>query len=57
MIDNISVSPDKEILNANRKIIDLKFGILKRKIELINTLYEIAYISNITNIMMLERGQ
>ena len=57
MIDNISVNPDKEILNANRKIIDLKFGILKRKIELINTLYEIAYISNITNIMMLERGQ
>ena len=57
MIDGINIDPDREILNSSKKIIDLKFNILRTKVKLINILYEIAYISSIEDLSKLIKSK
>jgi len=57
MIDGIYIDPDREILRASHKIIDLKFNILRTKVKLMAILYEIAYISGIEDISKLVKSE
>ncbi|MEA3523602.1 MAG: hypothetical protein U9R50_11605, partial [Campylobacterota bacterium] len=56
-IPNLNFNSDEKILLSSKKIIDLKFDILLKRVELFKILSEIANIANITDITYLIKNK
>lgn len=55
-IPNLNYNPEDKIISLSQQLIDLKFQIALKKIELFKTLGNIAYLSNTPDISVLIKG-
>ena len=55
-IPNLNYNPEDKIINLSAQLIDLKYQIALKKIELFKTLGNIAYLSNTPDISLLIKG-
>lgn len=57
VIAKLDLDPDEKILASKKETLDVKFDLLMRRADLLETLTEIAYVSNIPNIEHLIRQE